>query len=121
MSVKVNPHQKKVFEEGINRSIKMVLMTVEMMTMMMTTTNRTLIWKHKSHKLVKISKGKENFLSKIPKKNSSKYLHYFRNLEDLVFKLNDEDHSEDEGIEDYKIGGYYFYDVVTIPAMSVKF
>lgn len=28
-------------------------------------------------------------------------------LEDLIYKLNDEDHSEDEGIEDYKIGGYF--------------
>ena len=76
---------------------------------------------HKSNKLVKISKGKENCPSKTPKMNSSNFPHYYRNLEDLIFKLNDEDHSEDEGIEDYKIGGYQFYDVVTTPAISDKF
>ncbi len=28
-------------------------------------------------------------------------------MEELIFHLNEEDHSEDEGIEDYKIGGYH--------------
>ena len=29
-----------------------------------------------------------------------------RTLPELIAKLNDDDHSEDEGIEDYKTGGY---------------
>jgi hypothetical protein len=32
---------------------------------------------------------------------------FFSTLEELIFHLNEEDHSEDEGIEDYKIGGYH--------------
>jgi len=30
-------------------------------------------------------------------------------LDELIAKLNDDDHSEDEGIEDYKLGGYNIY------------
>jgi len=36
----------------------------------------------------------------------------------LIAKLNDDDHSEDEGIEDYKVGGYEFAHTATIPATS---
>jgi hypothetical protein len=42
-------------------------------------------------------------------------------LEDLITKLNDDDHSEDEGIEDYKVGGYNFSYVDIIPVISEKF
>jgi hypothetical protein len=34
--------------------------------------------------------------------------------------LNDEDHSEDEGIEDYKIGGYYSNNAGTTLAILEK-
>jgi hypothetical protein len=36
-------------------------------------------------------------------------------------KLNDDDHSEDEGIEDYVIEGYTILHSATIRAMSAKF
>lgn len=34
-------------------------------------------------------------------------INYFSTLDELITHLNEEDHSEDEGIEDYKIGGYH--------------
>jgi hypothetical protein len=43
----------------------------------------------------------------IKKGNSSKFVFDFSTLEELISHLNEEDHSEDEGIEDYKIGGYH--------------
>lgn len=33
--------------------------------------------------------------------------HEPKNLSEWIRKLNDQYHSEDEGIEDYKIGGYH--------------
>jgi hypothetical protein len=47
--------------------------------------------------------------SRVPIKNqtnTSTYIAYLSTLDELIMKLNEDDHSEDEGIEDYIIEGY---------------
>lgn len=43
-----------------------------------------------------------------------------RTLDELIMKLNEDDHSEDEGIEDYVIEGYSARHSATTPATWVR-
>lgn len=81
-----------------------------MMTSSKTTTSNCSIPTHKFRLNSNKSKPKRKSPKerrKIPSTSNFFGYDFFSTLEELIFHLNEEDHSEDEGIEDYKIGGYH--------------